>query len=202
MRSMKLLALTCIAIAACESSTEPAQVVTPEDDLQFVRFPPDLVPLITREGSVWAVAGENAELVLRYTPEPGESEGEEFLEFRVPGDGLALRPDGSRFENGDSVLITVRVDEQNRFIFEFGPSGLTFDKDHPAELRIRYRRVVRDLDGDGDEDDDDRALETKLRIWKQERPGDPWKQLGTVKIEELKELEAKITSFTGFCIAA
>lgn len=205
MRSMRVVSVVCLAggwLAACESSTEPVQVAANENELQFLEFPADLAPLVTREGSFWAVAGDDRELVLRYAPEPGEDEGEEFLEFKVPGDALLRRPDGTRFERGDSVRITVRVDSQNRFLFDFEPSGLVFDPNHPAELEITYRRVGGDLDGDGDEDEDDRDLELKLRIWKQERPGDPWQQLGTVQFKEQKELEADITSFTGFCIAA
>jgi hypothetical protein len=202
MRSMKWLVVGCVALAGCESSTEPVPITLDENELQFVVFPADLAPLVTREASFWAVAGDDRLLVMRYVPEPGETEGEEFLEFKVPGDGLSRRADGSRFEEGDSVLITVRVDPQNRFLFEFEPSGLVFDEDHPAELEITYRRVGGDLDGDGDEDADDRDLEMNLHIWKRERPGDPWRQLGTVQFEAQKELEADITSFTGFCIAA
>lgn len=203
MRSLKLLAVGCLVLAACESTTEPEVIQVDENELQFLMFPADLAPLVTREGSFWAVAGDDRSLVLRYAPEPGDDdEGEEFLEFKVPGDGLSRRPDGTRFQEGDSILITVRVDSQNRVLFDFEPSGLTFDPDHPAELEITYRRIGGDLDGDGDEDDDDRDFELNLRIWKQERPGDPWRQLGTLQFEEQKELEADITSFTGFCIAA
>lgn len=204
MRSLKVLVLACVVAAACDSATEPETVEVDESELQFLRFPADLAPLVTREGSFWAVAGDDRELVLRYAPEPGEEgeEGEEFLRFKVRGDALSRRPDGTRFQQGDSVQITVHVDAQGRFLFDFEPSGLTFDPGHPAELKITYRRVGGDLDGDGDEDEHDRELEVKLKMWKREQPGDPWQQLGTVKFEEQKELEADITSFTGFCIAA
>jgi len=207
MRALKvtvLAAVVVVALPACDSATDPGQIEVDESELQFLRFPPDLAPLVTREGSFWAVSGQNRELILRYAPEPGEEEqeGEEFLRFKVPGDGLRTRPDGTRFQRGDSIRITVRVDPQNRFLFEFEPSGLVFDPDHRAELKIAYRRIGDDLNGDGQRDGSDDDLERRLNMWKRERPGDPWRVIGSVKFEESKELEAKISSFTGFCIAA
>lgn len=196
-------ALAGVVTACADSSTEPEVVEVEESDLRFLRFPPDLRPLVTRAGSFWAVAGENRELVLRYAPEdPDDDEGDEFLRFKVSGNSLLRRPDGTRFQRGDSVRISVRVDEGGRFLFEFEPTGLIFDPEHPAELKVTYRRLGEDLDGDGDSDSDDDELERRMSVWKRERPGDPWRRVGTVKFEESKEVEAKIESFTGFCIAA
>lgn len=173
-----------------------------ETELRFVRFPDSIFPRAQREGSFWAVAGEHRELVLRYEPdEPGE-EAEEFLELDVPANALLRRPDGTAFEEGDSIRITVRVDDAARFLFRFEPSGLVFDPDHAAELEVTYRRAGDDLDDDGDVDDDDREFERDLRLWRQESPGDPWEPLGTLQLEELDEVEADITGFTGFALAS
>jgi hypothetical protein len=49
--------------------------------------------------------------------------GEEFLRFEVPGDGLFRKPDGSAFQTGDSILITVTIDDPSRFLFRFEPLG-------------------------------------------------------------------------------
>jgi hypothetical protein len=201
MRSKWLAILLLGAIAACDgaSVTEP---LVPEDSLEFLRFPAELAPLVTNTGSFWAVSGENREMVLRYAPEPGEDEGDEFLRFKVAGNSLFQRPDGTRFLRGDSVRITVRVDDARRFLFEFEPSGLRFDPNQPAEMRVRYRRIGDDLNGDGLTNDDDIEFEQRLNFWKRERSGDPWQRIGTVRFEDLKELEAEIEDFTGFCIAA
>lgn len=195
--------LPTLAVAACEgSSTEvPRDHGVPESQLQVVHFPTDLLPLVQREGSFWAVKGEDRRLELSYAPEEPGDEGEEFLEFRVSAETLLRRPDGSTFADGDSILITVRVDDVGRFLFDFQPSGLRFDPAKPAELRVHYERVDDDLDGDGDLDDDDDDLEDRLRVWKQEQPGDLWIPLGTIKDADLDEVRAEVDSFTGFVLA-
>lgn len=184
----------------CEDGAGPEEGVD-ESALEFLRFPADLAPLATRDTSFWAVAGEDRELILRYRPLPGEEEGEEFLDFDVSASALLRRPDGRAFVEGDSIQIRVSVDPDGRFLFRFEPSGLQFSPEHPAELEITYLRLGGDLDGDGDVDPDDDAFEDRLQLWKQESPGEPWFPVGTVKIEELDEVEADITGFTGFAIA-
>ena len=184
----------------CEDGAGPEEGVD-ESALEFLRFPADLAPLATRDTSFWAVAGQDRELILRYRPLPGESEGEEFLDFDVSASALLRRPDGGSFVEGDSIEIRVEVAPDGRFLFRFEPSGLQFSPDHPAELEITYLRLDGDLDGDGDVDPDDDAFEDRLQLWKQEAPGEPWFPVGTVKIEELDEVEADILSFTGFAIA-
>lgn len=195
--------LPLVALAACEgSSTEiPREHGVPESQLQVVHFPGNLLPLLQREGSFWAVRDEDRRLELSYAPEEPGEEGEDFLEFRVSAETLLRRPDGSAFADGDSILITVRVDDLGRFLFDFQPSGLRFDPANPAELRVYYERVDDDLDGDGDLDDDDDVLENRLRIWKQEQPGDFWIPLGTIKDADLDEVRAVVDSFTGFVLA-
>lgn len=184
---------------ACSDSVGPEEGKT-EEELQFVRFP-STPEVETLQASFWAVRGENRELEIRHLPdEPGE-EGEEFLEFRVGGSSLLRRPDGSLFDDGDSILITVTLSEDGRFLFDLQPSGLQFDPEHPARLEISYRGVEDDLDGDGDVDQDDDDLEGRLRVWKQERPGEHWFPVGTLHIEDFDEIEGEITGFTGFCIA-
>ncbi len=198
-----LLLLAPLAAAqACDDGTItlPEDPGVAEDSLTFVQFDPSVLPRITREASFWAVRGESREIRMRYAPEnPGE-EGEEFLEFEVDDESLLRRPDGTLFAEGDSILITVRVDTTDRFVFTMEPSGLVFDPDEPAELEVDFLRSERDLNGDGVVNDADEALRRTLRIWKQERPGDPWFPLGTVEVRE-DRLRADIDSFTGFALA-
>lgn len=192
---------TVVWVAACgDDATGPPEGVQ-ESELEFLKFPPDLAPLATRDTSFWAVAGEDRELLIRYRPLPDESEGETFLEFRVSGNSLLTRADGSPFVRGDSVEIHVRVDPDGRFLFDFEPSGLKFDPDHPAELDITYMRLGGDLDGDGDVDEDDEDFEQQLQLWKQETPGGLWIPVGSVQIEDQDEIEAEVVGFTGFALA-
>ena len=50
-------------------------------------------------------------------------------------------------------------------------------------------------------DDEDSHLETILGIWRQELPGQPFVRLGSVKVEDEEELEAKLTGFSRYAIA-
>lgn len=201
-RSWASVLILALASSACSDATGPGSDTAEEDALVFLRFSAAALPLATREGSFWAVKGEGRELILRYAPEKPGDQGEEFLKFKVGGNSLVRRPNGSLFAQGDSVRITVRVDDAGRFLFEFEPSGLVFDARDPAELEVRYRRADDDYNRDGKVDDDDRRFESRLNIWKRERPGSPWFRQGTVRFEDDDEIKAKITSFTGFAVAS
>lgn len=192
-----------VLAAGCGDTTEPVDQGVPEEQLRFLRFPADLATPATTDTTFWAVRGEDRQLVLRYEPEPGQDplDAGEFLEFRVREKSLYRRPDGTLFEDGDSVEIRVTLDPEGRFLFRFEPSGLEFTSEDPAELEIEYLRLDGDLDDDGDVDTEDDEFEQQMRIWKQELPGDPWFPVGTIKIEELDEIRGEIGSFTGFAIA-
>lgn len=184
----------------CQDATDPEQGV-PESELTFLRFPANVQPLVTRTGSFYAVKGKSRELVLRYQPEEVGEQGEEFLEFRVPGNALLERPDGTPFAEGDSVLITVTVAEDGRFLFDFQPSGLAFDPEHAPRLRVTYRILEGDLDDDGDLDQADEELEEELRLWRQQAPGELWYPMGVIKLDDVDEIDGEIFHFTGFAIA-
>lgn len=198
-RWQTLMAIAAVSVAACSDTSGPD--VLPTEQLAFVRFADNVFPLAQREGSVWAVKGQHRTLVLRYMPEEPGEEGEEFLEFDIPGDGLLRAPDGTLYEDGDSVLITVRVDDAGRFLFDFQPSGLLFHPDHMPELEVNYRLADPDIDDDGDVDDDDDELDASLRLWQQEAPGEPWRSIGSVRLDD-DEIEGLIRSFTGFALAS
>lgn len=200
-RGFMALALVAGLAWGCEDTAGPGEEGVPESALTFLRFPPDLEPLVTRSDSFYAVKGENRRLVMRYVPEEVGKEGEEFLEFRVPGGALLRRPDGSLFAEGDSILIRVDVDEDGRFLFKFQPSGLEFDPDRAPRLRVTYRALNGDLNGDGEVDDDDEAFEDDLTLWRQEAPGDLWYPVGVIKLKDVDEIDGEIFGFTGFAIA-
>ena len=190
-----------MALGGCDPATDPGIEGVPEEELQVLMFPDSLLPLVTKDTSFWAVRGRDTTFVLRYQPQSGEQEGEEFLAFRVRQDALLERPNGTAFAEGDSIEIHIAVDETGRFLFDFQPSGLKFDPDEPAELRVYYLGLDGDLDGDGDVDADDNDIEENLRIWRQEAPGDLWYPVGTIRLKDIDELRGEIEGFTGFAVA-
>ena len=198
MKSFWRVVALCMAAAACsEHSTEPrlqAAYLSPE--LNFFRFTPEAYQQAQKSGSFWAVYGESRTLRLRY-----EDTGERFLEFEVDDHTLQAWPDGRRFAEGDSVLISVLVSSDGRFAFTFSPSGLTFNPADPARLELRYSRTSPDIDADGDVDRDDDVLELRAAIWKQESLFAPWFRTPTFTYEE-DEAEGRIFSFTAFSMAA
>jgi len=117
------------------------------------------------------------------------------------GSSLLSRPDGSAIAEGDSVLITITVEDPALLLFELQPTGLKFSTAKPAELKIRYAQADDDLNEDGEVDEQDDQIETILGIWRQEQPGQPFVRLGSVKVEEQQELEAMLTGFSRYAIA-
>ncbi|MGQ0816362.1 MAG: hypothetical protein ACT4O1_18185 [Gemmatimonadota bacterium] len=190
-----LFLLPLVVLAACsDDSTDPDERGVEEEELNILRFV-SANAVAVKQASFWAVKGQDRKLDMVY------ADGEDFLEFEVDAQSLLRRPNGTLFQNGDSVLITVTLDARNLFIVYFEPSGLVFNPARPAELEINYRLADDDIDGDGDEDEKDTALELALRIWRQERPGLPWLPLATLRVDD-DELEARVLSFTGFAMAS
>ncbi len=179
---------------------DPTAPTATDAELIVLRFADTAFAHVEKAGSVWAVRGQERELVLRYE-NYGSYAGEPYLRFRIPAQALLRDPAGRSYAPGDSVQITVTVDAGGRYLFEFEPSGLAFDPAHPAELTVWYEWADGDLDGDGDEDAVDAELEDGLHVWRRETLGGEWQRLGTVRRKETVELQARVTGFTGFVIA-
>ena len=197
MRSNRLARLALVlalpaALAACESPSGGDDLV-PGEDLVFLRPAPDAPHLETYDTSFVAVAGEDHEIRIDYV------NGEECLRFRLDDDSLLRRPDGTRFQDGDTVTIRIRLVDAGYFNFEFQPAGLRFDHDHPAELRVDYGRAHPDYNGDGEVDGDDDDFE--FGWWRQEQPSQPWRRVGSVRVHDLKEVRAEIDGFTRYALA-
>jgi hypothetical protein len=188
-----LFVLGALALGCSDDPTDPDGGV-PEGELVFMRFA-STNAVTTRQASFWAKRGEDRRLEIDY------ADGEEFLEFEVRDESLLRRPDGTVFQNGDSILITVTLDNSDRIILDFQPSGLVFNPLEPAQLEINYQQNDPDIDDDGDHDDDDLDLEAAMRIWQREQAGAPWLPLATVRIDE-DDLRAGVLSFTGFAMAS
>ena len=189
----RVLMLFAAALAACTETTGPGGV--DHADLNIIRQDTLAPPLVATRDSFWATVGDDREVRLFYQG------GEEFLRFEVPSDGLYRKPDGSAFQPGDSILITVTVTDPSRFLFTFEPTGLQFDPDHTARLRVRYRNCERDFNGDGVEDEADDDIEGDLDLWHRASPNDLWFRTGGVKFEELDEIDVNIFGFSQYAVA-
>jgi hypothetical protein len=119
----------------------------------------------------------------------------------VDAGALSRRPDGSSFAVNDSILITITMTDLSRLIFDFQPSGLRFNSQRPAQLKIHYENADHDFDEDGDEDDRDLLLEGAFNIWRRENATQPWFPLGSIRHLEIDEVEADIFGFTNHALA-
>ncbi len=197
---MRRLLLICgaAALLSCSDSTAPG---VPNADLHIVRQSPTAPLLVATRDSFWAKVGDGRELHLNYKGVNPADTGEEFLRFEVPGDALLRRPDGSPFQSGDSILITITVVDSSKFLFQFEPAGLQFSPDHPAQLKIHYAEADHDFNNDGVENAADSAIAQTLDMWRRETPTTDWFRQGSIRFEELEEIDANILSFTEYAIA-
>jgi hypothetical protein len=191
--------LSAAALVSCGESTSPEGKQT--NELRFLRLDPTAPPLVTQRDSFYAKVGEDRELRMYFRPRPLENDSTEFLRFRVDAGALSRRPDGSSFAVNDSILITITMTDLSRLILDFQPSGLRFNTQRPAQLKIRYENADHDFDEDGDEDDGDLRLEGTFNIWRRENATQPWFPLGSIRHLEIDEVEADIFGFTNHALA-
>ncbi len=192
------LALVAALLAGACESTGPD--VLPEDELTIVTRAAGAPPLESNVLAFYAVNGDDREGALFYQDESG-GRGERFLELKFSDRSLVTGANGLPVAPGDSVLITITVVDQSQILFDFQPSGIVFNPLEQPELRIRYAEAEGDLDDDGDVDDDDAEIESRLAIWRQETLTSPFVRLGSVRFEDLDEVEAEISGFTRYAIA-
>ncbi len=193
--------LGSMVLVACSDSTDPTpDIIRDPGLLNILQLAQNAPPLWNSQASFYAVRGEDREARLFFQDSVG-GQGEEYLRLKIPSPALLTRPDGTPFAVGDSILITVTVVDVQQILFELEPSGLRFDPDKPAELDIEYQEAGDDYDQDGDVDADDDQIETELAIWRQEVVGGVFERLGSVKFEDLKEIDVDLTGFTRYAIA-
>lgn len=189
--SVTVLVTAAVLATACNDSSGPNGTDTlPEDQLDFVPISATAPPLATLDTSFWAVRGEERTLEMRFAGQGGPGTGSRFLELEIEDESLLRRPDGTLFAEGDSIEITVSIDGEV-FLIDFGPSGLVFNPEEPAELEIEYAEA----------EDDFLAIEADFDVWRQEQPGEDWQKLASVKFEDLDEIEVSIFGFTRFALA-
>jgi hypothetical protein len=196
--------LLILGLAGCGSNglvdSDPPGTTRPEDELNIIELPANHPPFFETSVSFWAKVGESAKGTIYFQDDHGDR-GDKFAELKLDDGSLVALGDGTPLEPGDSVLITMSVSDQSRFLVQMLPSGLKFSPQHPAELKLEYDKSDGDFDRNGKHDDDDDEIERKLSIWVQETPSDPFLKVGTVKTDGARELKASLLSFSRFAIA-
>ncbi|HEV2671865.1 MAG TPA: hypothetical protein VGU74_12295 [Gemmatimonadales bacterium] len=193
------VAILAAALVGCSDSSSPAGV--PGAQLHIIQQDTTAPPLVATRDSFWAKVGDGRELRFNYQGANPADTGEEFLRFEVPGDALLRKPDGSAFQTGDSILITITIEDPSKFLFRFEPAGLQFSLDQPARLKVEYFHADHDFNDDGVVNAADSSIEHILDVWRREGPTADWFRTGSVKFEELDEIDANILSFTEYAIA-
>ena len=203
MRSIRslipLLAALVVGTISCSDSNAP-DTTRPPQDLNFARLASGTPSLLNAEESFYAKKGEDREVRIFFQSSTGDGE-EEFLRLRVRPGSLLARPDGTPFQNGDSVLITVRVADPVNILFDLEPSGLSFSPAEPAEIKIHYNHADHDFNEDHSIDVLDSQIKAQLSIWRQETLSDPFIRVGSVNAEDLEEIDADILGFSRYAIA-
>jgi hypothetical protein len=204
LRHLPTCALAIAALAAglsCSDSTAPEPVTErAATDLRLLAAPYGTPALATTQASFYAVKGKNAGVDIWYRPREGRSDSTKFLEFRLGGASLDRRPDGTAIAQGDSVLITLTVTDPTHFIIEFQPSGLQFSANDQPRLKISFAACGDDLNYDGKVDAADAAMLSSLSVWRQESPFQPWFKVSSSVTSSVKEVDTKLSGFTGYAI--
>lgn len=183
----------CSSDATAPSSSD--NVTKPASDLHFLQLSPLAPALQAATVSFYAKSGEDREARVKF------QNGQDYLRFRVFGNSLLQRPDGSTFAQGDSILITITVTDPTKLQADFQPAGLKFSASAPARLQFEFGECDGDINGDGVVNTADTALLPLISTWRQEIPGAPWTRVTSTVNSDISEVQAFITGFTGYALA-
>ncbi len=201
-----------LAFAGCRDATAPIHqertagpqftrtVVASDTTAPHILQQSPAAPLLaTYRTSFWGRRGTQTTVFLNYRPRPGQSQGDPFLRFKIPINGLVAGAGGVPLSKGDSVLITLIIDSVS-FHVDFQPSGVVFSKSSPAVLAIWYQDANPDFNGDGVVDATDQALKQQLAIWSQSRT-DAWKQLSTKNDTTQQYVASQVYHFSSYAVS-
>jgi hypothetical protein len=193
------LGLVILALA-CSDSSGPDIPIKPPADLRVIQLPQTHPALVSDTVSFMAVKGQNAQGSIFFAGGEG-GEDDEYVRLTINGNSLLALPDGTPMVAGDSVRITLRVVNSDSILFQFEPSGLAFDPNHPARLKIRYNQCHGDYNDDHHVDQMDTDILGQLAIWRQPLLSDPYTRLGSVRVDEEDGVEANLTGFSRYALA-
>ncbi len=197
---LAIVALVASTLSCSDTSGPGGGETKNPTELTIVRLAAASPPLFNPVDSFYAKRGENREVRIFFADVQGQA-GEEYLRLRVDAPSLLARPDGTLFQDGDSILIHVVVVDPTQLLFEMQPSGLTFSSSAPARLTIHYDHANDDFNEDGKVDQEDNSIETTLGIWRQETLADPFVRLGSAVFKDLKEIDADLNGFSRYALA-
>ena len=188
---------------ACSDSTSSGGGTRPPGQLTFLTLAASAPRLCETSISFWAFRGQGVDTALQFPEAGSDCQGsrEDFLRLKLDQASLAAYPDGTPFQFGDSVFITMSWVGNDSILFHLEPTGLLFDPTRPAELKIDYGEAGSDLNGDGSTDSEDDAIEHRLDIWRQPTLADDYAKVGVAKFEDTNEIEAKLNGFSRYAIA-
>ena len=196
-----VLAAVVASGASCSDSSGPGGGDTKQPpDLNIVELAATSPPLLNPVDSFYAKRGEDREVRIFFADLEG-GQREEYLRLRIDASSLLARPDGTLFQEGDSILVHVLVVDPTQLLFELQPSGLRFSASAPAKLKIHYDHANDDFNDDGQVNQQDDSIETTLGIWRQENLTDPFVRLGSAVVKDLKEIEGDLQGFSRYALA-
>jgi hypothetical protein len=195
------LLAVAIAVACSDPGPTPPPPPVPSSDLHFVRLDTTAPQLLADSVAFYAKLGEDREVRMFFRGATPSDTGDKYLAFKVPAQSLLRRPNGTPFQPGDSIQISIKVLDRHKFLLDFEPAGLVFNPLEPARLELDYNHADHDFDGDGVITAADSTIKTELGIWQRTPPDTLWTKLTTLNLEELEELEGKIPHFTDHALA-
>ncbi len=207
MRTIRLLAITALlggAAACSDSNGGGGGGSVPPGELTFIRLAPTAPTLCADTVRFWAKRGVGIEAALVF-PEPGDDcngSTEDFVRLKLDAQSLAAYPDGTPFQAGDSVFITLAWVGNDSILVHLEPTGLVFNPAQPAKLKIEYVHTNGDFDEDGDSGDaEDDSIEHQIDLWRQPTLVDDYTKVGTAKFEDTDEIEADLNGFSRYALA-
>ena len=150
--------------------------------------------------SFWAVKGQDRGIQINYVNADGSTAP--FLRFDVDDDALDAWPDGTAFQSGDSVQISVTVEDAAEMRVRFAPAGLDFAAAEPAQLQMWYTGAQGDLNSDATVNTVDTNIEvTLLGLWTRQAATDPWVSLPAQHSAGYDWFKSPIDHFSSYAIS-
>jgi hypothetical protein len=207
-----LVVFALIGIPACSADrvTDPSsrtltpaarRASAPSPKPQFLQPAANAPAIANPIVQFWAKRGVDTTAQMVYHAASGATDSVVFFSLRLRARSLWKRPDGSTIANGDSVLITLTLVDEQKGIVDCQPSGLRFDPDRPARVRISFAESDPDVNDDGVVNAADSAITRTFAVWRKESTTDPWLRLASFVSTSAQEVEAEIGGFTSYAIA-
>ena len=148
------------------------------------------------EVSFWAVRGQPRSAQLNYLDVAGGT-SHPFLLLTIT-DPETL-PNGSELAEGDSVLVTMRIDT-TKIGVSLEPTGLQFGT--PGQMQMWYGGAGGDLNGDGVVDSTDTYVETQLLgMWYREGDVSDWQRIPATQAVDEKSFTVALPHFSQYAVS-